>query len=267
MANTIFFAWQLDTPSSENKQPIWNAVCEAAASLESPGDPLLSPRPESDTQGASGTPNIVETIFRRIRECSLFVADVTFVTETAGGRKSPNPNVLLELGYAAHSIGWARTILVMNRAKGGPDQLPFDILQHRWPIEFRLTENTKARARRFESLRDALVAAFSECESHMLSRARDMARSIDTATLALVAEHENSELIPMPLPGKTMGEILVQTHRLPAYRHLLNIGAITVTNVPTIGYRWTADGRRMIAAIHELNPRLLQVAKNPPRRE
>ena len=95
MPNTIFFAWQLDTPSEQNKDFIWKALQDAASRLANEAQPELSPRPEKDTEGVSGNPNIVQTIFKRIRECSIFVADLTFVAETARRKKTPNHNVLL----------------------------------------------------------------------------------------------------------------------------------------------------------------------------
>lgn len=41
-------------------------------------------------------------------------------------RATPNPNVLVELGYAAHSLGWDRIIVVVNTAHGAIEELPFD---------------------------------------------------------------------------------------------------------------------------------------------
>lgn len=110
MSHTVFFAWQLDTPGGQNKQFIWNALGEAVKSASSSASLEASPRPETDTQGISGSPNIVQTIFRRIRDCSVFVADLSFVATTESGKKVPNPNVLIELGFAAKAIGWERTI-------------------------------------------------------------------------------------------------------------------------------------------------------------
>ncbi|NSZ75042.1 hypothetical protein G6L74_14925 [Agrobacterium tumefaciens] len=43
--------------------------------------------------GVPGTPNISETILNKIRECEIFVGDVTFVAKTEGGKQIPNPNV------------------------------------------------------------------------------------------------------------------------------------------------------------------------------
>lgn len=44
---------------------------------------------------------------------------------------SPNPNVLIELGYAARVIGWENIICITNLKYGTPQRMPFDIAHHR----------------------------------------------------------------------------------------------------------------------------------------
>ncbi len=261
MNNTIFFAWQLDTPSDLNKDFIWRALQDAAANLLDHAQPELSPRPEKDTEGISGNPNIVETIFRRISECSIFVADVTFVAETAKGKKTPNPNVLLELGYATRCISWDRTILVMNSTAGGGADLPFDMVQHRWPIEYKLTEYTQVRDKRYFSLTEALTVALKACEEYILTRAKDMFLALDTATFALVALFEKVSVIPIRLPAKTMGQTLTSLQENLAFRRLVDLGALRVISEPELGYGWTADGLRMIKEINSAQPKLLPMLR------
>lgn len=261
MAHTAFFAWQLDTPPEQNKTFIWNALTAATTSAASFAVPEESPRPESDTGGVAGSPNIVETIFNRIRKCAFFIADLTFTAKTDSKKLVPNPNVLIELGYAARSVGWERTILVLNQTYGKAKHLPFDILQHRWPIEYRMSEKTIVGERRFDQLSDALTAAITSCEQHVLSRAEDMADSLDTATIDIVAQYENTSFIDMRLPSKTMGEFLVGLDHILAIRQLISIGALRVTHTPTIGYEWTYDGRRMIEALVRKQPRILDVMR------
>lgn len=43
----------------------------------------------------------------------------------------PNPNVMLELGYATHVVGWDRVICVLNSDYGAPENMPFDIANRR----------------------------------------------------------------------------------------------------------------------------------------
>jgi hypothetical protein len=47
------------------------------------------------------------------------VADVTFIG-TCGEKRIPNPNVMIELGYALRAVSSSRVILLMNTAFGGP---------------------------------------------------------------------------------------------------------------------------------------------------
>jgi hypothetical protein len=261
MPNTVFFAWQLDTPSKENKAFIWNALVEAVGASGVGASAEESPRPEIDTQGMPGSPNIVETIFSRIRACSMFVADISLVGATPSGKRTPNANVLIELGFAARSVGWNRTILVMNRALGPARDLPFDILQHRWPIEYHLSDGTQVREKRYASLSTSLAAALSDCQAHSLVRAAEMADSLDTACLDFIAQNETKEIIDMPLPAKTMGQQLVGLEFNATVRRLMQLGALKVVSKPTVGYAWTYDGRLMIARLNDVQPTLLNVLR------
>ena len=92
---------------------------------------------DRDTKGVGGTPGIVDIIFKKIRSCDIFVWDATIISNAP--RYTPNPNVLLELGYAFAVIGEGRIIGIMNEANGiGPEKLPFDLVHRRWPIRYKL---------------------------------------------------------------------------------------------------------------------------------
>jgi hypothetical protein len=56
---------------------------------------------------------------------------VSIINSSAKGRETPNPNVLLELGYAISQLGWDRILLVENTAFGSPERLPFDLRARR----------------------------------------------------------------------------------------------------------------------------------------
>jgi hypothetical protein len=261
MPNTVFFAWQLDTPSEQNKAFIWIALIDAIQATNPSAHPELSPRPEADTQGVPGTPNIVETIFNRIRACSVFVADISFVGSTPRGKKTPNPNVLIELGFAARSVGWNRTILILNSAFGDAKDLPFDILQHRWPIEYRLTEHTQVWDKRYATLSETLAAALADCAQHDLARAAAMADALDTSCLDFIAQHEHHEFIEMPLPATNMGQLLMGLDHNLAVRRLVELGALRVVSEPHIGYSWTYDGCLMIRRLNAVHPHVLRVLR------
>lgn len=257
MANTVFFAWQLDTPSEHNKAFIWAAIEAAAKEVGSDVTPELAPRPESDTQGVPGSPNIPQIIFQRISACSIFVADLTFVSTTATGRKVPNPNVLIELGYAARSIGWDRTILVINTLHGEAKALPFDILQHRWPMEFRVGSETQVREKKFTSLKESLAAALRDCEEHQLVRAASMADSLDGACLDFIAQNESAESIDVYLGSTGVGRVVAELNRDLAIRRLIEIGALQMAH-GKVQYSWTYDGLLMIQRLNKVQPKLME---------
>ncbi len=76
-------------------------------------------------------PKIEDVIKDKIERCDVFVADITPVAKT-GTKLLPNPNVLIELGYALKAIGPDRIILVAQNKDGWEvKDLPFDINHHR----------------------------------------------------------------------------------------------------------------------------------------
>ncbi|MDT3429239.1 hypothetical protein J2Z22_004840 [Paenibacillus forsythiae] len=93
---------------------------------------------DKDTKDEAGTPHITETIFSKIDKSKLFIAAVSIINSGREGRKTPNPNVLIELGYAARTLGWDRIICIYNKAYGSFDDLPFD-LKYRRPLCYELT--------------------------------------------------------------------------------------------------------------------------------
>ena len=73
---------------------------------------------------------------------------MSFTSKSKKGRLCANANVLIELGFALHSLGDERLILVMNDAFGGPqDQMPFNLAARRWPITFTLPPDTDNQTR------------------------------------------------------------------------------------------------------------------------
>ncbi len=169
---TIFYSWQSDLPNSTNRGFIRKALDGAVEKLSS--DLALavedSLRVDQDTQGVTGTPHIAETIFAKIAAADVFVADVSFVAHGKDGRRCPNPNVLIELGYALAKLGPDRVMMVMNVAYGPPSELPFDLKYRRFPIRFELPEVTASELRKDqrEGLINTLVAALSPIVQEVL---------------------------------------------------------------------------------------------------
>ena len=92
------------------------------------------------------------------------VADFSLINRQQDGRPTPNPNVLIELGYAFHALGHERVILVFNDAYGRIEELPFDLRMRRATTYNMAAESTDRSAERKllqtkleEALRGALA--------------------------------------------------------------------------------------------------------------
>lgn len=148
MTSRVFYSWQSDLPNSSNRGLIEKALQQAAKRIRGDGTIEVEPVIDRDTSGVPGSPDIASTIFQKIESASVFVADVSSIN--SGGRlppllaaavalfsvppqkrATPNPNVLVELGFAIGKLGWDRVLLVMNTAVGRIEDLPFDLRQRR----------------------------------------------------------------------------------------------------------------------------------------
>lgn len=132
MKHKIFFSWQSDLPNSKNRNFIENSISKAIKEIEKEKKYILDLNIDRDTINTSGSPEITESIFRKIDTCTFFVADISLINGSIQGcKKTPNPNVLLELGYAVHKIGWERVVCVFNKDYGTVNELPFDLRNRR----------------------------------------------------------------------------------------------------------------------------------------
>lgn len=150
MPGLVFYSWQSDLPNATNRGFIEQALKAAAKALKNDDSLQVEPVIDRDTTGVPGSPNITETIFRKIDQANVFVADISIINreasgQAASGRLMPNPNVLLELGYALKALGEQQIILVLNEAYGGPEALLFDLRMRR-VIPYRMAAENQDRA-------------------------------------------------------------------------------------------------------------------------
>lgn len=117
----IFFSWQSDSPADVNRYLIRDSLEAALKGLR------VSAFLDEATRGVSGTPDIFATILSKIDKCAVFVADLTLAEMAAQRGFAPNPNVLIEYGYALAKVGDGRIIPVINTSFGPVEQLPFDL--------------------------------------------------------------------------------------------------------------------------------------------
>jgi len=161
-AITVFYSWQSDTPEKRTRYLIRRALQDAVRNVNTNGLVEEAIRLDHDTAGVSGTPAIADTILEKIRNCAVFVADLTFVSHNVGNhRKSlPNSNVTIELGYAAGTIGWDRVICVMNESHGLASDQVFNVAHRRWPIRFKCeSDDTASIGAARQHLTDQLTEA------------------------------------------------------------------------------------------------------------
>lgn len=141
MPITVFFSWQADTEKRGGRNLIDRALERAAARISRDAEVEEAIRElavDRDTKGVAGSPPIVDTIFKKIDAAAAFVPDLTFIAKRPDGRPTPNPNVLVEYGWALKSIGHGRIVPVMNTAYGEPTAaaMPFDMRHLRNPITY-----------------------------------------------------------------------------------------------------------------------------------
>ena len=131
MQRTIFYSWQSDSTNGTNRSFIEKALNNAARAISGDKTIKFEVSVDRDTVGLAGSPDISHAIFTKIDKADIFVADVTIVNSQGTGRKMPNPNVLIELGYAIHALGFEKILLVFNTAYGIIEDLPFELRQKR----------------------------------------------------------------------------------------------------------------------------------------
>ena len=219
-------------------------------------------RPDSDTKGETGTPDIPKVILEKISSAAIFVGDVTLIGKATMERSFlarlfrrfsnrqknldnpkmlPNPNVLLELGYAAHCLGWERVILVMNSHFGPPEFLPFDLRHRRFPISYHLRTvpyHLSPKSEGKSSVRSKLVGDLATSIEEVLAKDHLMAervlRKMDRDCLGFLRFVRNHEFFSDD-----------NGHYTPLIRRLLELSVIFTDHNPETNkyaYHWTYIG-------------------------
>ena len=192
MKLTIFYSWQSTTEESFNRHFIKKCIEKAVASLKITRK-LKDVKFEiqESTSDLSGTPDIVQIIESRIKECDIFIGDLTIVNSYFKIEKfirkilkkkliyQPNSNVLIEYGRALVCPGEESVIGVMNIIYGKPNLLPFNINQKRWPEQYTLNrskDKEKACMDLTKKLEDAIRLAALEAIKKTNSRYKPFIR-------------------------------------------------------------------------------------------
>jgi len=145
MKRTIFYSWQSDLSNSTNRGFIEECIEKAIKEIKNRLD--IDFTLDKDTSGEPGNPEIANTIISKIENCKIFIADISIINSGSKQRKTPNPNVIFELGYAAKSLGWEKILCLYNLDYGTYEDLPFD-LKYRRPIGYNLKNKSKSEVRK-----------------------------------------------------------------------------------------------------------------------
>ncbi|MGA0588643.1 hypothetical protein ACO2Q2_16165 [Dyella sp. KRB-257] len=172
----IFWSWQSDYSPKTCRHFIREALVDAIAQVaeEIGVDDADRPEIDHDTKGERGMADIAATILNKIADAAVFVADLTPIARSPDGKWLPNPNVMIELGWAMHRPGWERVIGILNMASGAKmEDLPFDIRQRR-VVTFVLNEAADKPTR--AAVRSKLVKELKEAlRINLEERAEDLA--------------------------------------------------------------------------------------------
>jgi hypothetical protein len=205
----IFWSWQSDSPRKTNKEFIRDVLDSLCSELNQGGQIEPAGRPEAesedldedgrltvdyDTQGVGGRPPIAPTILDKIGEAAVFAADITPVVKTSGGKLIPNPNVMLELGFAIAELGYDRLVLFVNTAAAVDGtklkNLPFDLTHCKHPHTYSLAK-------------DADDERIAEVATELKNKIRESLRlSLKAAAAAARTKSKSPNLHLLALPDK-----------------------------------------------------------------
>lgn len=190
---TVFYSWQSESPGRTNRNLIEKALENCLKTLAQDATIETSPRLDKDTMDVPGAPDIAATIFEKIDRAAVFVCDVTLINRGADVRPTPNPNVLVELGYALARLGWGRIVMVLNEASGPVEDLPFDLNKKR-ALVYRSHEDDVERAPARDELRKRLeVALRAVFEKHRPADESAPAALADVAAAAIASDARDVE--------------------------------------------------------------------------
>lgn len=190
MQQVVFYSWQSDLPNATNRGIIQDALEIAVKAISSDDTIALEPVIDRDTQGMAGSPDIRTTIFSKIEAADVFVADVSIVGKISEKKNTPNPNVLLECGFAMNALGYDKIILVFNDAFGDPPDLPFDLSGRRL-----ITYTSKKEDTDRATPRKLLAKIFEAALRQVLILQQPSADSLFSKSLEAVENNASNKII------------------------------------------------------------------------
>jgi hypothetical protein len=163
MLMKVFWSWQSDTPVDIGRSLVRDALNQAIAELKQPVEMVEEPTTaftreelhlDHDVYGTTGSPDLAQTIFEKIKSSGVVVADVTNVGRVVHSADTGlivaqkpliNSNVEVELGYALAALTTNNIILVFNQYFGRHEDLPFDLRHKGGAVTFNLAPGADAQ--------------------------------------------------------------------------------------------------------------------------
>jgi hypothetical protein len=255
MEFTIFYSWQSDSPPEVNRTFIEKALRAAVKSIRDEGAMADLPVVDLGMERVAGSPEVATIMFRKIGRSAVFLGDVSLVTEVKQlipnkeRKLSANPNVLIEMGYAAAYLEWERVICVMNEHYGKAEEQPVDVRNRRFPIDYVLNPETLDEAEKIKKqLARDIKRAIETVESCELESADDAIRTMNSYCLKLLEQFGNSEKIN-PANHKIRADVIDNLFWEEAIMHLLRINVLQCAHSPDnpreYSYYWTHLGKRV----------------------
>ncbi len=207
-------------------------------------------------EGIAGTPEVAAVMFNRIKSSAIFLGDMTLVgtiqrADSDEVKRVPNPNVLLEMGYAAGVIGWGRIICVMNEHFGKAKDLPFDVRNRRFPIAYSLAPGDKRQGERvMRDLAHWIKFAIKTVLTNEYEAVSEAISALDINCLQLMYTHGSEVSFAAPNPSiTTIGGSLDTAKFTAAVIRLLDLRLLRAEIDPTkkiYAYRWTYLGSQVL---------------------
>ena len=212
MKKIVFYSWQSDLPNSTNRSFVQQALEKAVTNIVKDDTVAVEPVVDRDTKGVAGAPDIASTIFAKITSADVFVADVSIIAHPKDGRPVPNPNVLIELGYALKSLGHERIVLVFNNSFGKIEELPFDLRTRRL-MTYTISSEEKDRAPEKSKLEKQLEDAIRSA----LEKATE--QESESETIPAIMAIEENKLNKVVIIRKNLAELLKKIDDLQPKKH------------------------------------------------
>lgn len=267
--STIFYSWHSDLPNNTNRGFIKNALEKIVESLEQDSSIENQLDVDEATRKEPGSPDIADSIFLKIDKCRIFICDISIINQEAVSqskkhqesiireqtgtikevRLTPNPNVLIELGYAMKSLGTERIVMIMNEAFGTVEQLPFDIRQKRvlcYDLPTESDKKSEVRKRFSRTLEHALRLILRETENKGLDEdERQLLKEIvESDGMVHRIRTQAGDHLSFPKTNKSTRQNNQNNIWMEAFHSLLDKGILR--HDQGVLFKITSKGRRLV---------------------